>query len=49
MLYINPDECTSCDACMPACPVDAIFPGNRVPADQSEFVDLNRFIFADIS
>ena len=49
MLYINPDECTSCDACMPECPVDAIFPGDQVPEDQREFVDTNRFVFADIS
>lgn len=49
MLYINPDECTSCDACLPECPVDAIFPADRVPADQQEFIDVNRYIFADIS
>ena len=24
MLYINPDECIDCDACIPECPVDAI-------------------------
>jgi ferredoxin len=49
MLYINPDECTSCDACMPECPVDAIFPGDQVPDAEREFVDTNRFVFADIS
>ena len=49
MLYINPDECTSCDACLPECPVDAIFPGDRVPEAEAEFTDLNRFIFADIA
>lgn len=49
MLYINPDECTSCDACLPECPVDAIFPGDKVPADDQDFVDINRFVFADIS
>ena len=48
MLYINPDECTSCDACLPECPVDAIFPADRVPADQHDFIEVNRFIFADI-
>ena len=49
MLYINR---TSAPRATPTCPParsDAIFPGSRVPADQSEFVDLNRFIFADIS
>lgn len=48
MLYINPDECTSCDACLPECPVDAIYPGDQVPQDQQEFIDLNRYVFADI-
>tara|TARA_R100000664_G_C2752362_1_gene139672 strand:+ start:59 stop:367 length:309 start_codon:yes stop_codon:yes gene_type:complete len=24
-LYINPDDCINCGACVPACPVDAIF------------------------
>lgn len=24
-LYINPDECILCGACIPECPVDAIF------------------------
>ena len=25
MLYINPDECIDCGACIPECPVDAIY------------------------
>lgn len=49
MLYINPDECTSCDACMPECPVDAIYPGDKVPESEHDYVDINRFVFADIS
>ena len=47
MLYINPSECTACDACMPVCPVDAIFPADRVPDDETDFVATNRFVFAD--
>lgn len=49
MLYINPDECTSCDACMPVCPVDAIYPADEVPESEAEFVQTNRFIFAEAS
>jgi NAD-dependent dihydropyrimidine dehydrogenase PreA subunit len=49
MLYINPDECTSCDACMPECPVDAIYPAEQVPDDERDLVDINRYIFADIT
>jgi ferredoxin len=25
MLYINPDECIDCGACLPECPVSAIY------------------------
>ena len=49
MLYINPDECTSCDACLPECPVDAIYPADKVPAEQQEFIEVNKFVFADAS
>ena len=31
VLYINPDECTSCTACLPACPVGAIYTEDNVP------------------
>ena len=32
MLYIQPDECVDCDACVPVCPVTAIFTEDDVPA-----------------
>ncbi|MFC1562092.1 ferredoxin family protein [candidate division KSB1 bacterium] len=36
MLVINPEECIDCDACVPECPVDAIFPEDEEPGyDQS--------------
>jgi len=37
MLFINPDECIDCGACEPACPVNAIFAEDDIPADQAEF------------
>jgi NAD-dependent dihydropyrimidine dehydrogenase PreA subunit len=46
MLYINPDECTACDACMPVCPVDAIYPADQVPDTETDYIATNRFIFA---
>ncbi len=49
MLYINPDECTACDACMPVCPVDAIFPADQVPEAEAEFIATNKFVFANAS
>ena len=31
MLYINPDECIDCDACVPECPWEAIYAEADVP------------------
>ena len=41
MLYINPDECIDCGACIPECPVDAIFEEEDLPAQWSEYTQLN--------
>ncbi len=41
MLYIDPDSCTDCGACLPECPVEAIFPDEEVPEEWREFIDLN--------
>ena len=30
MLYINPDECIDCGACLPECPVEAIYDSEEV-------------------
>ena len=41
MLYIDPNECIDCNACVPECPVDAIFYEDNVPKEWAEFVQLN--------
>jgi len=41
MVYINPDTCVNCDACVPACPVEAIFSEETLPAQYSEFIKVN--------
>ena len=41
MLVINPETCIDCDACVPECPVEAIFAEGSVPADWSSFTPLN--------
>ena len=33
MLYIHPDECIDCEACVPECPVEAIFHEDEVPEE----------------
>jgi len=30
-LFIDPDECINCGACLPECPVEAIFEDHSVP------------------
>ena len=42
MLYIHPDECIDCEACVPECPVEAIFAEDDVPDAQREFIALNK-------
>ena len=41
MLYIDPDECIDCGACVPECPVEAIHFDQDVPAQWTEYVGLN--------
>lgn len=40
-LYINPDDCIDCGACVPECPVDAIFSGDEVPEQWQNFAAIN--------
>jgi len=41
MLYIDPDECIDCGACVPECPVEAIFDETELPAGMTEFKGIN--------
>jgi ferredoxin len=41
MLFIDPIECIDCDACVPECPVEAIFHEDDVPDVWKDFVALN--------
>ena len=45
MFLIHPDECIDCGACVPACPVSAIFPEEDTPEDQLPFIARNREFF----
>jgi len=40
-LYIRPDECIDCGACVLECPVEAIFPEEEVPDRWQSFVAKN--------
>jgi ferredoxin len=41
MLYVDPEDCIDCGACLPECPVGAIFPETEVPVKWTQFVQLN--------
>ena len=47
MLYIDPEECIDCDACVEACPVDAIFSEDQVPEEWQRFTELNAAYYRD--
>ena len=40
-LYINADTCIDCDACVPECPVEAIFADNNVPDQWADWLQAN--------
>src|SRR5438034_4119459 len=42
ILYIHPEECIDCGACVPACPVSAIYDSpESTPASQKELIEAN--------
>jgi ferredoxin len=42
MLYIHPDECIDCGACVPACPVAAIYDSvEATPSHQRDLIEAN--------
>ena len=44
-LYIEPDECISCGACEPECPVDAIFEDEELPEKWAHYAQINADFF----
>ena len=41
MLFIDPEVCIDCNACVTECPERAIYPKSAVPAGQERFIALN--------
>ena len=41
MLYIDPDVCIDCSACIPECPVQAIYEEDDLPDDKQEWIKIN--------
>jgi len=42
MLYIDPDECIDCGACVPECPVEAIYDETELPDELAEWTKINQ-------
>jgi len=40
-LVIDPDECIDCGACVPECPVEAIFEESEVPEEWNKYIKIN--------
>jgi ferredoxin len=41
MLYIHPEECIDCEACVAECPVEAIFHEDNLPAEWKNYIEIN--------
>jgi ferredoxin len=40
-LYIDPEACIDCEACVPECPVEAIYHDSNVPTNWVQFIQIN--------
>tara|TARA_Y100001973_G_C5177596_1_gene322974 strand:+ start:419 stop:694 length:276 start_codon:yes stop_codon:yes gene_type:complete len=40
-LIIDPDLCIDCNACVPECPVEAIYPEEEVPEEEMGWIEKN--------
>lgn len=40
-LYIDPEHCIDCEACIPECPVSAIYLDRDVPPQWESYIQLN--------
>ncbi len=47
ILYIDPEDCIDCGACVPACPREAIFPAGDIPEKWQDFQQINADYFKD--
>ena len=46
-LFIDPEACIDCYACVPECPVEAIYEESEVPEQWQQYIAINAEHFAD--
>jgi ferredoxin len=44
-MFVDPRECIGCWACIPACPVNAIFEIDAVPEEWTSYIELNAHFY----
>lgn len=42
MLYIDPEVCIDCNACVPECPVEAIYPDYELAGEERKWIQINK-------
>ncbi|NRA35498.1 MAG: ferredoxin family protein [Polyangiaceae bacterium] len=47
-LYIDPEECIDCAACLPECPVNAIYRDDEVPEESKGDITANAQFFVQL-
>ena len=47
MCFVHPIDCIDCGVCEAACPVQAIYAQDDLPADAVQFVAINALYFED--
>ena len=45
-MFISPELCMDCGACVATCPTNSIFPLEELPAEKAEFAETNAAHFA---
>ena len=48
-MFIHPDECVDCGACVPVCPEEAIYADADVPAEHAADIERNARFFEQVS
>ena len=48
MLYIDPVDCIDCEACVPECPVEAIYYEDDTPEEWADYYKANVEFFDDL-